>query len=133
MNDSNKPRAVALDLEALNKRHLRRRGTFFRMYAGATSTLKAFHRGIVYLDVRVDDRLSLPLETITRDIAESWRREKELHRATEYCPSIYRSPRRVGFVIAMDALEHPEGRLKSLVELANTQDVFIRFIEGSYR
>jgi hypothetical protein len=136
-NNANNPGRAqhALDLEGLNKRHLQRSDKFYRMYSGAASTLKGFHAGFIYLDILIDDRLKIPLDTIARNIAKSWRSEKELSGAVAYCVSIYRSARWSGFHLAgadIASKQKIEEAVKRMKEPANEPDIFIKVIEEPY-
>jgi hypothetical protein len=61
------------------------------MFAGAGSRITAFEDAVIHINVRVDDRQSLPVEVITRNIADSWRMEEELKHATRYLARIYKT------------------------------------------
>ena len=93
--------SAKLDLASLNARHTSSSDKFFRMFAGASASLTAFEDGIIHLDVRVDNRLRISLEQITRSLAGSWHREEELRSASGYVTHVYKSERPTGFAIAM--------------------------------
>jgi hypothetical protein len=132
---ANNPTQDALDLVGLNERHAQRSDKFFRMYAGAASTLTGFRAGVIYLDIRVDIRVRFPLEALTRNIAESWRRENELCSATDYCASIYLSSGWLGFILGGPNI-HSEQKIqeavKRLKESADSSDAFVTRIKGAF-
>lgn len=120
-------------LEEINERHIRNIDKYFRSREGAASNLTGFHAGFIYLDIRVDDRLRVPIEAITRNIANSWRRERELNGAVAYCASIYKSARWSGYLLGPDATSHQkEEAIRRMKEPANPPDVFIKMIEEQY-
>lgn len=131
--DENVQAPRARSLEEINEAHVRHTDKLFRQSEGAASTLIRFHAGIVSLDVRVDDRLRAPLEAVTRNIANSWRREKELSGAVAYCASIYKSARWSGFLLAEGATpQDKEEAFKRMKEPADEPDVFVKMIEEPY-
>src|SRR5207244_3737987 len=56
VEDTLMPASAPLDLKSLNERHLSASDKFFRMYAGAASSITAFDGGIISLDIHVDSR-----------------------------------------------------------------------------
>lgn len=122
-----------LNLEELNARHARNIDKFFRSSAGAASTLTGFHEGFIYLDIKLDDRLQNPVEAITRNIALSWRREKELAGAVAYCASLYKSARWSGYLLDPDATpRQKEEAIRRMKEPADEPDVFLKIIEEPF-
>ena len=120
-------------LEEIDEAHIRHVDKFFRMYTGTASSLIGFHAGFIYLKIRIDDRLSFPLETIVRNIAKSWRREQELSGATGYSALVYKSARRSGFVLEPDATaRQTEEAIKRMKEPDNEPDVFVKIVEEEY-
>lgn len=120
-------------VEEINQQHISRIDKFFRMYAGAASKLIAFDAGYIYLEIRVDDRLTIPLDKIARNIAESWRREPELRGAIGYSALISKSARWSGFILEADSAEaEVEYALSRLKEPTNEPDVFLKIIEEAY-
>ena len=131
--DGNAQEKPARTLEEINERHVRNIDKYFRNREGAASNLTGFHAGFIYLDIRVDDRLRVPIEAITRNIANSWRKEKELSGAVAYCASIYKSARWSGFLLGPDAtVRQKEEAIRRMKEPANEPDVFIKMIEEQY-
>jgi hypothetical protein len=123
-------------LASLNERHLHVSDKFYRMFAGAASVITGFRDGILSLEIRVDNRLRLPVETITQNIADSWRREKELQSATGYVAHIYKSVRPVGFALSLEDRSWPDFA-KEVVRRANEMashypDVLLTTINGSF-
>ena len=131
--DGNTEAKPPRSLEEINEAHIRGIDKFYRMYAGGASNLVGFHGGYIYLEIRVDDRLSIPLEKLTRNIANSWCRQNELRGAVGYCALIYKSARWSGFVLepGMTAQQLEEAT-RRLTELANEPDVFVKMIEEVY-
>jgi hypothetical protein len=123
-------------LAALNERHLRTSDKFFRMFAGAASVITAFEDGIISLEIRVDNRLSLPVEMITRNIAKSWRHEKELESATGYVAHIYKTERPSGFAVPLKDCSSPNFA-EEVVRRANEvvrhyPDILLTTIRGTF-
>jgi hypothetical protein len=122
-----------LDVEELNARHTRNIDKFFRSSAGAASEITRFHDGYIYLEIKLDDRAQSPIEALIRNIALSWRREKQLANADGYCASLYFTPRRSGYLLKPDAT--PADRAEAerrMREPANQPDVFLKMIEEPF-
>lgn len=120
-------------LEEINAAHIRHTDKFFRNIEGAASNLTGFHAGFIYLEIRVDDRLRAPLQALARNIANSWRREKELSGAVAYCASIYRCARWSGYLLEEKATEQEKQHaIRRMKEPANEPDVFLKIIEEEY-
>ncbi len=83
--------------------------------------------------IKLDDRVQSPIEALTRNIALSWRREKQLSNAEGYCASVYFTPRRSGYLLEPDAT--PADRAEAerrMREPANEPDVFLKIIEEPF-
>lgn len=123
---------LTLDLEILNERHLRSVDKFFRMFAGAASRITKFHGEIIYLDIQIDDRLKIPLEQITRNIATSWHTESDLSGATGYVAHIYKSLHPSGFVFSVNTpSEEAIERINGIA--TDYPDVMLRIISESFQ
>jgi len=131
--DATSPARTPRNLEEINEQHIRSVDKFFRMCAGVASKLTGFRAGFLYLDVRVDDRLRVPVETIVRNIAASWRQEKELNGARGYSAVIYQRLRWSGFSLRPDATaQQMEEAIRRMKEPSNQPDTFLKVIEEEY-
>lgn len=126
-------RAAPLDLKLLNDRHIRTSDKFFRMFAGAASQITAFEEECICLDIHVDNRLAMPLEKITRNIAASWHREPELQSAKSYVAHIYKTERPSGFVVSGFSPEMADEIVRRAKELVTEYpDILLTCIRGSF-
>ena len=76
-----------LDINAINQRYIHTIDKLYRMHGGLSSELMAFHNGVLYIDISVDDRWPLKEKTLkgtALQIAQSWRGNSELKHAFGY-------------------------------------------------
>ncbi len=93
--------AITSPVPSINERHISRVDKFFRMFAGASSTLLEVRNFSFLLEIKIDSRVteeSAP--QLVWNIAQSWRsRNPELENCLTCIVDLRRSPGPTGFML----------------------------------
>jgi len=129
------------DLSEVADRHIYSVDKLYRMHAGISSDLVSYEDEIIELEIRVTERWPKSHEVTALQLANCWRRNRELDQAKGYLVHIYDIQRPVGLSVSAQksSVEAParEEWLRSFVEAMKAMaeprgDVLVATIRGEF-
>tara|TARA_R110000850_G_scaffold135382_6_gene256588 strand:+ start:598 stop:1065 length:468 start_codon:yes stop_codon:yes gene_type:complete len=135
-DDGMKEASPEIDIKAISQRHICSIDKLYRMHGGLSSNLISYDDRVIELEIRTSPKWTKSPEVTARQLAECWKRNRELSDAVGFVVHLYDQLVPTG--VSMPAKEATlstglEGLLEQLKQLAEPKpDILVGTLNGLF-
>tara|TARA_R110002096_G_scaffold233047_8_gene423027 strand:- start:2129 stop:2551 length:423 start_codon:yes stop_codon:yes gene_type:complete len=125
-----------IDIQAISQRHICSIDKLYRMYGGLSSNLISYDNQVIELEIRKSSKWTKTPEVTARQLADCWKRNRELSDAVAFVVHLYKQHGPTGIFTPKKSLRSPDA-LEALLEkmkqmAAPKPDILVGTIHGRF-